>query len=187
MKKITSILSIMAFTAVFGTSALAQQTASATTPATTTTIVAPITISNTTALTFGSFATTSNSGTLIVGTDGGRTKTGGVTLTSNNVSGTAANFTVGGEAGYSYAISIPTSLTLTTTATATGAGTPQASSQTMTVNSFLTSLANESTRIGLLTGGTQSFTVGGTLNVNAYQSVGTYTSGTGLTVTVNYN
>lgn len=176
----------MALTAVFSTSALAQQSASATTAPTTTTIVAPITISNTAALTFGSFATTSEVGTLKVATDGVRSKTGGVTLTSNNVGGTAASFTVGGEAGYSYAISIPTSLSLTTTTVATGTGTT-ASSQTMTVNSLLTSLANESTRVGLLTGGAQSFTIGGTLNVNAYQSVGAYTSATGLTVTVNYN
>ncbi|MFV8392079.1 DUF4402 domain-containing protein [Flavobacterium sp. LB2P6] len=185
MKKITSLLSIMALTAVFSTSALAQQSASATTAPTTTTIVAPITISNTAALTFGSFATTSEVGTLKVATDGVRSKTGGVTLTSNNVGGTAASFTVGGEAGYSYAISIPTSLSLTTTTVATGTGTT-ASSQTMTVNSLLTSLA-DGARVGLLTGGTQSFTIGGTLNVNAYQSVGAYTSATGLTVTVNYN
>ena len=175
----------MAFTAVFSTSALAQQNASATTALVTATIVKPITISKTGDLTFGSFATTSATGTLTVGINGGRSKTGGVTLTSNNVLGTAAAFTVGGEAGYSYAISIPTSLELATTTAATGTGTTL-SSQTMIVNSLLTSLA-DGARVGLLTDGTQSFTIGGTLNVNAYQSVGAYTSAAGLTVTVNYN
>jgi hypothetical protein len=182
MKKFTSILSIMAVSAVFSTSALAQQTATATTPASTTTIVAPITISNEFALTFGGFATTSAIGTLTISPTGGRAATGGVTITGNDVTGTAADFTVGGEAGYSYAISIPASLSLTTGAT--GIGTD--SSEIMTVDSFLTSLT-DGARVGLLTGGSESFTVGGKLNVNENQTVGSYTSETGFAVTVNYN
>jgi hypothetical protein len=186
MKKFTSILSIMALSAVFTTSALAQQSANVTTDPSTTTIVAPITISNTTALTFGSFAISSTAkGTLTIGTDGGRTEGGGVTLTGDNDLGSAADFIVGGETDYSYAITMPTDLTLTTAEGATD------SVKTMTVSSFVNSFgaATEGIVTSTLTGiaADDTFTIGGTLTVAANQAVGAYTSESGLAVAVNYN
>jgi len=173
----------MAVSAVFSTSALAQQSATATAPASTTTIVAPITISNTKALTFGSFAISSTAGgTLTIGTDGTRTPTVGVTLTGDNDLGSAADFIVGGETGYSYAITMPADLTLSTTEGATD------DIKTMTVSNFVNSIgANviSSTIVG--TTAEDTFTIGGTLTVVAKQAVGTYTSASGIAVTVNYN
>ena len=53
----------------------------------------------------------------------------------------------------------------------------------MTANSFTTSPSGTG---GLLSGGTQTLTLGGTLAVGANQATGTYTS-TPVTVTVTYN
>jgi hypothetical protein len=177
MKKITSILSIMALTAVFSTGALAQAApASATSANTTTTIVAPIAISTTTPLNFGSFATLSTGGTLVLSSLGSRTATGGVKLTAATGSPTAAAFAVSGEVSYAYTISLPTTLTLTTAVT--GAGT-----KTMVVGTFESSIGTA----GTLTGGSQNFTVGALLTVGSAQAVGTYINATGFIVTVNYN
>jgi hypothetical protein len=54
----------------------------------------------------------------------------------------------------------------------------------MTVNTFTSS---PSVTGALSTGGTQTLTVGATLNVAAGQAAGTYTNATGVPVTVNYN
>jgi hypothetical protein len=176
MKKITSILSIMALTAVFSTGALAQAPASATSANTTTTIVAPIAISTTTPLNFGSFATLSTGGTLALSPSGVRTATGGVKLTAATGSPTAAAFAVSGEGSYAYTITLPTNLTLTTAVT--GAGT-----KTMVVGTFESSIGTA----GTLTGGSQNFTVGALLTVGSAQAVGTYINATGFNVIVNYN
>jgi mannose/fructose/N-acetylgalactosamine-specific phosphotransferase system component IIC len=176
MKKITSILSIMALTAVFSTGALAQAPASATSANTTTTIVAPIAISTTTPLNFGSFATLSTGGTLALSPLGVRTATGGVKLTAATGSPTAAAFAVSGEGSYAYTITLPTTLTLTTAVT--GAGT-----KTMVVGTFESSIGTA----GTLTGGSQNFTVGALLTVGSAQAVGTYINATGFNVIVNYN
>jgi hypothetical protein len=176
MKKITSILSIMALTAVFSTGALAQAPASATSANTTTTIVAPIAISTTTPLNFGSFATLSTGGTLALSPSGVRTATGGVKLTAATGSPTAAAFAVSGEGSYAYTITLPPPLTLTTAVT--GAGT-----KTMVVGTFESSIGTA----GTLTGGSQNFTVGALLTVGSAQAVGTYINATGFNVIVNYN
>jgi hypothetical protein len=176
MKKITSILSIMAVSAIFSTSALAQGTQTATaTSASSTTIVAPIAISNSVPLAFGSFASNA-AGTLILSSASVQSSTGGVKLNSAKGAPTAAKFTVTGEGAYGYTVTLPTSLTLTTAV----AGTVK----TMEVTTFVSSLTDG---IGALTSGAQDFTVGATLNVAAGQVVGLYDSTTPFTVTVNYN
>ncbi len=53
----------------------------------------------------------------------------------------------------------------------------------MTVDTWTSS----PTPTGTLTGGTETLTVGATLNVGASQAAGTYISGTPFDVTVNYN
>ncbi|MFV5696383.1 DUF4402 domain-containing protein [Flavobacterium sp. LB3P122] len=175
MKKITSLLSIMALTAVFSSSVLAQQSASASAP-TSTTIVAPIGITKTSSMTFGSFAT-GGAGTLVMTSAAVRSATGGVKLTTITGTPTAAAFAVTGQGSYGYDITLPASLTLTTAATGT--------TTTMLVNAFTSSLA--SGKGTLAAGGTDSFTVGATLNVAAGQVVGLYENATGFAVTVNYN
>ncbi|RTY69546.1 DUF4402 domain-containing protein [Flavobacterium sp. LB2P53] len=178
MKKITSLLSIMALTAVFSTSALAQSAPATVNSAnTTTTIVAPIGITTTTALNFGSFATLSTGGTLVMTPAAVRSSTGGVKLTSATGSPAAAAFAVSGEGAYAYTITLPTSaLELTTVATGTGL-------KTMSVASFVSSIGTS----GTLVSGSQAFTVGATLTVGLAQAVGTYVNSGGFAVTVNYN
>ena len=85
----------------------------------------------------------------------------------------AASFTVSGQGSYTYAITLPSSCVIT-----------DAGSHTMTVNGFTSTPATT----GLLSaGGSQTLTVGATLNVSAAQAAGTYTNATGVPVTVNYN
>lgn len=165
----------MALTAVFSTSALAQQSAAASAP-TTTTIVAPIGITKTTSMTFGSFAT-GGAGTLVMTPAAVRSATNGVKLTTVTGTPTAAAFAVTGQGSYGYDITLPTTLTLTTTASTTN--------NTMIVNTFTSSYS--SGKSTLSSNGADSFTVGATLNVAADQAVGAYANTTGFAVTVNYN
>ena len=167
----------MAFTAVFSTSALAQQSSTAISTASTT-IVAPIAISNVTPMAFGSFAS-GGAGKLVLSSAGLRTPSGGVKVTTVTGSPTAAEFTVSGQGSYAYTVTLPTTAyTLSTTATGTV--------QTMDVDTFTSSLANGGGTLDATTG-KQNFTVGATLNVKAAQVVGTYANTTGFNVTVNYN
>lgn len=157
----------------FNSSVNAQATASADAEAT---IVTPISITKTTDMNFGNVAVqASTGGTVVLAPAGTRTRTSGVTLP--NVTGTvaAAAFTVNGNGTYTYAITLPSSLTLTHSG---GAGTG-----TMTVNTFTSTPSGT----GALTGGTQTLTVGATLNVAAGQAPGVYSSLTPFDVTVNYN
>jgi len=154
----------------FGVNANAQATASAPTSAT---IIAPITLTKDVDMNFGNVAVI-NAGTVILGTDGARSATGGVTV-SAAIGGTitAAKFTVGGEGSNTYSITLPSSaLTIT-----------RALGGTMTVDGFLSNPSGT----GILTAGTQELLVGATLHVAAAQTPGLYTNATGFSVTVNYN
>lgn len=149
-------------------SSFAQSTTSATASAT---IVTPISIAKSVDMNFGNVAVTSSAGTVILATDGSRTKTGGVTLPAVTGTVTAAQFDVTGEGNYTYVITLPT-----------GNHTISSGLNTMTVNGF-----NYSNGAGTLASGAQSFTVGATLSVSAGQAAGSYTSATPFDVTVNYN
>lgn len=130
-------------------------------------IIAPLQISNSTALYFGTIApSVTESDTVLVSPQGA--KTCGVELTCMTDDHTAAEFRVTGEADASYTIALPTQIQLSN-----GAG------MNMTVNDFTGSKAN-----GTLVAGQDDFTVGGTLEVGANQSSGEYT-GTFI-VTVEY-
>lgn len=152
------------------TSTQAQETASATATAT---IVTPISITKDVDMNFGNVAVRSSApGTVVLTPGGTRSATGGVTLPTTAGTVTAASFTVSGTSGYTYTITLPsTPLTITS------------GSNTMTVTTFTSS----PTPTGTLTGGSETLTVGATLNVSAGQPAGTYVSGTPFNVTVNYN
>jgi hypothetical protein len=110
----------------------------------------------------------------VLGTDNARTSTAGVTLPATAGTFNAATFTVGGETGYTYAITLPAaSFDL-----ADGGGT-----NAMAVTDVVSAPANT----GTLTAGSEVISVGATLNVGAAQVAGTYTNTTDLAVTVNYN
>jgi hypothetical protein len=99
-----------------------------------------------------------------------RTFTGGVTLPAVTGTVSAAEFTVTGANATTYAITLPSSTTITS------------SSNTMTLDTYLTNIGTTGTLSG---SGTQSFYVGSTLHVAAAQPAGSYTGS--FSVTVNYN
>ncbi len=139
------------------------------------TIITPITITWVADLAFGDVAVSATvPGTVeLDAATSARTATGGVTLPSTGTAFNAAEFTVAGLAGATYAITLPAGdLTIDD-----GAG------NTMTVNGWESS----PTPTGTLTGGTETLYVGAILNVAAGQTPGTYTSATPFDVIVNYN
>jgi len=128
-------------------------------------ILQPIAVSKAADLTFGDvYPDGTTTGTVTVDFAGGRTFAGGAA--AGTATGTAGVFTVTGEAGSLYALTIPASVALT------GPGTD------MNV-----SLSNNS--LGDLTTGTETFQVGGVLNVGIAQTAGAYSAT--FDVTVNYN
>jgi len=155
----------------FATGANAQATATATATAI---IITPITITKQVDMHFGNVAVTSTSGSVTMDPAGNRTPNGGVTLPVVNGPVAAASFDITGEPNYTYAITLPSAATTLTNATA----------QTMTVDQFTSSPTPTGT---LSAAGTETVTVGATLNVAAAQAAGTYVSGTPFDVTVNYN
>jgi hypothetical protein len=158
---------------IFGfstTDTFAQKTATATASAT---IVTPIAITKNQDLMFGIFASGSTLGTVVVPTTGSRTQTGGVVLPNGIITTVQpATFTVTGQASYNYAITLPSSHTISN------------GTVFMTVDNFI----HNATATPQLSGaGSQTFSVGATLNVAADQAAGSYLSVTPFVVQVVYN
>ena len=164
------LLTIAIIVTGLANSSYGQATASATATAT---IIAPIAISQVDDMNFGNIAVSDQPGEVILSTDGSCTSNGGVTIPATTGTVTAAEFTVTGEDGYTYVITLPTTYTITR---ASG-------SETMTVTDF----TSDPLSTGLLTAGSQTLLVGATLNVAGSQVAGVYTNATGFDVTVNYN
>lgn len=173
MKSLLKICMVTALVVLGSTAVKAQQSASATAAASAT-IIEPILINKTQDLNFGSVGvSTSTGGTVVVAPAGTRSATGGVFLPTSGVGVTAATFTVTGEAGLTYAITLPGS----------SVDIKNANNTIMSVSGFT---SNPPTT-GTLVGGSQTLQVGATLNVAAAQEEGTYTTATPFQVTVNYN
>ena len=173
MKNVTKVLAIASIFIAGSTASFAQATATASASAT---IVTPISIVKNVDMNFGNVAVSATiAGTAILAPAGTRTTggAGGVTLPATAGTVAAASFTVSGQASYTYAITLPSSCSLS-----------DGASHTMTVNSFTSTPSSTGT---LSAGGTQTLTVGATLNVAAAQAANTYTNSTGVPVTVNYN
>lgn len=150
----------------------AQSSATASVAAT---VIAPITIVKSMDMNFGNAAVSVVSGgTVILSPSGSRTAGGGgVTLPANTGTVAAASFTVTGAPAYTYSISLPSSAVINGPAAAT-----------MTVNNF----TSTPPATGVLSnGGSQTISVGATLNVAPSQTSGSYTNPTALPITVNYN
>ena len=131
-------------------------------------IVTPISITKNIDLNFGNIAAAGTAFTVVLDESGARTSNGGTgTLPSVTGTVTAAEFTVSGLSGATYAVTLPSSITIS------------AGTNNMTVDGFASN-ANFT-----LTGGSDTFNVGATLNVGANQVAGAY-NGT-FNVTVNYN
>jgi hypothetical protein len=119
---------------------------------------------------FGDIAASNAPGTVILSPSGTRLTTGGTFVNSTVSSGPAA-FDVSGLPNAIYAITLPVSVVLT-----------GASGNNMVVDNFISLPAST----GLTdVGGQQNLFVGGTLNVDSNQAIGSY-SGI-MPVTVVYN
>ena len=166
MKKLSAIAILVIG---FAASSNAQSTASASASAT---IISPISITKTVDLNFGNVGASALAGTVTITPAGARSVTGGASLPSTAGTVAAASFDVAGQSNYTYAITLPASVVISS------------GPDNMTVNGF----TNNVGPIGTLSaGGTQTLTVGATLNVGATQAAGTYISATPFDVTVNYN
>jgi hypothetical protein len=172
MKQIAKFFALAIVMVAFTANAIGQvsETASATA-----TIVGPITILKVTDMNFGNVVTSAATGTIILDPAGTRTAGGGASiLAAQPGTVTAATFTVGGTAGFTYTISLPASVSIDDP----GLGAP------MTVDNFTSTPSPTGT---IQAGGTETLSVGATLNVGASQVPGIYTSAAPFTVTVNYN
>ena len=132
----------------------------------TATLLAPISISSSGDMAFGTMLTTGTAGTVTVTPAGARSS---VNVDLLGGFPAAAAFDVTGEGANTYSITLPSSATLTS------------GGDTMTIDTFNHDAGGTPT----LSGGSDTFNVGATLNVGATQAGGTY-SGT-FSVTVNYN
>lgn len=158
MKKVTVLGAVMA-AALYAGQAQAANSVSA---GATVEIAAPIAVTQDTALAFGNIGPSATAGTVTISLAGAQSVTGGVTALGGTVA--AGEFTVTGASGATYSVTVDASVNLT------GPGTMTAT------------LTNDGG--GSLTGGTDTFNVGGTLAVGANQAAGSYT-GT-YSVAVNY-
>jgi len=130
--------------------------------------VAPIAISETTALSFGKIEPSSVGGTLAVSTGGVTTAINVTELAGGSIS--QGVFTVTGDGGAAFSVTLPSSAALTS------------GSYSMTVNNFQHD-AGVSPAIG--GGGSKAINIGATLNVGADQGGGNYSGS--YTISVNYN
>lgn len=155
-------------------SAQAQSTTSASASAI---IINPLGIAKTSDLVFGRLAVGAVGGGVTVNTAGVVTFSGaGNTLVQplgNTGNPRAAEFTVSGEAGFTYSVTLPANGTVTLS---------DGGSNTMPVNAFVSDPAGTGTLSGA---GSSPLKVGATLSVGNNQAPGTYT-GT-FNVTVAYN
>lgn len=136
------------------------------------TVVAPIAIANNVGLNFGKFAA-STGGTVVMSAASASTRTvTGAVVPLTGTAGTAAQFTVTGDSGATYAVTLPSGTATLTRVSGT---------ETMTAGTWTKSLAGA----GTLTGGSEVFYVGATLTVDSAQVAGAYT-GT-FSVAVEYN
>lgn len=173
MKTIQKIISAAVIFIVASTNLNAQTVASASATAT---IVSPITIVKDVDMNFGNVAVSSLAGgivTLDPSVAGTRTPNGGGGTSLPAVTGTvsAAQFTVSGQANFTYDISLPVSATLS------NAG------NNMIADNFTSSVPTGT----LDASGIETFYVGADLNVNAAQPAGVYTTSSPFFVIVNYN
>jgi hypothetical protein len=170
MKKLNLLFAAFFMVASFSTSLMAQTENTAVGAK----ILTAMTITETSAMHFGTMTVPTGATTVILATAGTVTVgSGATTLLAQAPASTSAAYDITGDINATYAITIDASTTITN-------GTP---AEDMTVNNFVCSYAGlTSTLDGV---GADNFTVGATLNLAAAQPAGTYT-GT-FDVTVAYN
>lgn len=175
-KKYSRQVAVASSLLTIGMSAFAAQTSTASASASAT-IVSPIAIAKTSDLVFGKLAVGAVGGNVAISTadvvsisGAGTTVTQPPGSTGNPAS---AVFGVTGEAGFTYAITLPTDGAVTIS---------DGASHTMAVNGFVSNPGTTGTLSGA---GTDTLKVGATLVVGNNQVPGTYTGS--FNVTVSYN
>jgi hypothetical protein len=149
----------------------AQETASGSA-----TILVPISIHKDADLNFGSMTPGTNGGTCVLTTGTSREKTGDITLTGAAPTPANAAFTVGGQAGAAYTITLPGSLVVSN------------GTDNMTIGTFVAKALSKTAdgTVGQLSGtGADTFVVGATLTVGAAQPQGLYKADFNVSVTYN--
>jgi hypothetical protein len=136
------------------------------------TVLSPLSITATgLGMNFGNVVSSTQTGTVVLTSAGGRTVTGGAGTMGQAGTVSAASFDVTGQKNATYSIALP--LLATLNPQSGGSGLP------MTVTAFTSSLTSTVLPIvwnGVLgTAGTGSFNVGATLNVGLNQAAGLYT------------
>lgn len=177
MKKLLLIFAVVLFTAGFATKVSAQFVTESNQAGGE--IITPITLNAVNELEFGRFATGTIGGTVELTPAPTTTvtpSTTDITKVAGGAPRTAASYTVTGAAGHYYTIGLPTEAV---TLDGSNGG-------TMTVTYFTSYSVNGAVAtVGLLTGGSDTFYVGGTLNINGSQTEGLYSGS--FDVTVQYN
>lgn len=163
------MIAIAVLLVAFSSNSFAQSTATNSDAVASTNIVTPIAITNSASINFGNVVASSAGGTVILGTDASLTPSG-VTLLSG-ITATAAEFTVTGDANFTYSVTLPGNSDVVL-------------AKTGATSMALSHFTENST--GALTLGTETFKVGAKLNVGANQPAGAYVS-SGFDVTVTYN
>jgi hypothetical protein len=137
------------------------------------TVFSPLGIAETAVMDFGTVAGGQTPGTVVLDTAGGRTFTGGAQILAAGP-GASATFQITGEPNLSYTLSFSDGLL------SNGGG------QQMTLTNFTHTASGTVPAVG-----TDTFQVGASLNVDAIQPAGAYSTsnagGTPYTVTISYN
>ncbi len=171
MKKSIAIFASI-ITMAISANVMAQNTDDATATASAT-IILPISIEKDQDLSFGTIASTTEAGWVMVDADGDITSENDNQLTGLSTH-SAASFTISGEPNALYSITLPTSLELVS------------GGNSMEVDQFTMNLEGDvNGNFTINNGGEVELTVGATLNVNALQEAGDYTGE--FDVTVDYN
>lgn len=174
MKKITLLAAIAMI--AFTTNSFGQATTSVVTSAD---VITPIAIAKGNPLDFGDIVGTAAGGTVTISADGAtRTPSNANLLIGQQSTFSAATFSVTGQAGYTYAITLPAS---TGFSVANGTAVDAAK---MLVDTF-TSTPNATGTLS--TSGAQTVTVGAKITLAANQASGAYTHADGMAITVQYN
>jgi len=137
-------------------------------------VVAPLTVTENTALDFGDIGATASAGSVTISTAGARSSTNVTEFATDT--GNAADITGDGFGNSTFTLSF------------TGGTLSDGSGNTMAVGTFTHNAGATPT----LSGGTLNFQVGATLTVGANQTANAYTTapasgGTPYVITVNYN
>jgi hypothetical protein len=169
MKNTNKMIAIAVLLVAFSSKSFAQSDATNSDATASVNIVTPISIINNASINFGNVVASAAGGTVVIAANAGLTPSG-VTLLSG-ITPTAAEFTVTGDANFTYYVTLPADNTVSL-------------AKSGAISMSLTDFTENST--GALISGTETFQVGATLHVGANQAAGAYVS-SGFDVTVTYN